>query len=218
MSIGSNLLRFQKNQEFSADDLETEGLNGIYSRPWQWGHVEFTIDRNIKDFSRYIWWPNLNVSKDAARITRFNYQDYKDKAEDPEKLLEEFEDIFYSKSKKVVNQNLIGFDGLILNNWRRALGKKPYWGWLYEPYKVYDTLALSRAFKKGLVPDTSSPEAFLIFQFKMLSIRERLKCSLGAIGKELKIEFNEDGLHNAADDTLLVREVFRKQIYHFELI
>lgn len=218
MSIGIELLRFNKTQEFSGDDFETEGVNGIYSRPWQWGHARFTLDKNLNDFSRYIWWKDLKVSKKAAQITRFNYQEYKDKAEDPIKVLEEFEDIAYSKSIKMVNQNLLGFDCLIVNNWRRALGKKPYWDHLYEPFKVYDTLALSRAYKKGIKPDTSSGLAFLSFQFRMLSIREKLKCSLGAIGKEMGINFNEAGLHNAAADTLLVREVFRKQIWNFELI
>jgi len=218
MSIGANLLRFRPNQEFIDYDLETESLNGIFARPWQLGMVQFTLKENLGEQNRFIWWPDLRVTKRAAEITRFNYAEYKEKAEDPKKVLEEFEDTIYSKKFKLVNQNLLGFDAQIVNVWRRSLGLKPYVDYLYEEFKVYDTLAISRSIKKQIKPDTSSSKAFLAWQYKMLSIREKLKCSLGAIGKELGVAFDEQGLHDALIDVRLCREVFRKQIYSVELI
>jgi DNA polymerase III epsilon subunit-like protein len=198
---------------------ETTGLNLIHTLPWQLGYVTFTLNENLTEVNRYIWWPSLRVSADAARITRFNYQEYKDKAEDPAKVLEEFEDILYSESYKCISQNWLGYDSMIINSWRRALNLPIRYDYLYQPFKVYDTLCLSRAIKKGIKPDIGSSNAFLAWQYKMSSLREKgLKCSLGAIGKELQVEFDEAGLHDALKDVRLNREVFRKQIWSMELI
>jgi DNA polymerase III epsilon subunit-like protein len=218
MSIGENLLRFKKNQEFACFDLETESLNGVFSRPWQLGMVTFTQDKDLRETNRYIWWPDLKVSKRAAEVTRFNYQDYKNKAEDPKKVLEELEDTIYSKNHKVLNQNLLGFDCQVIAAWRRALGMEPYYDFIYEDFKVYDTLALSRATKKGVAPDTSSSIAFLSWQYKLLSLREKLKCSLGAVSKEMGLVFDPNTLHDALFDVRLCKEVFKKQIWTMELV
>lgn len=221
MSLGENLLRYNKKQVYDSLDAETESLNLVFSRPWQVGRVSFTLNDNFDhlDLNKYIWWKDLKVSRDAARITRFNYQEYKERAEDPVKVLEEVEDRLHSKDIKLVNQNLIGFDSMVLNAWRRALGKKQIYSWMHEPFKCYDTLAISRAIKKGEKPDTSSPENFLAWQIRMLSIkREKLKCGLGTIAKELGAIVDDNKLHDALYDVIQVREVFRKQIWQMELI
>jgi DNA polymerase III epsilon subunit-like protein len=219
MSIGTELLRYNNQQKFICPDCETTGLNLLYALPWQVGYVTFDLKNNLTKENRYIWWPDLKVSADAARITRFDYGYYKDKAEDPVKVLEELEDVLYSESYKVVSQNWLGYDSMIINSWRRALKLKPRYDYLYQPFKVYDTLAISRAIKKGIKPDTSSSNAFLSWQYKMQSIHQKgLKCSLGAIGKELGVVFDENSLHDALSDVLLNVEVFRKQVWNMELI
>lgn len=218
MSIGAELLRYNKKQKFAAPDLETESLHLGRARPYQLGMVEFTLDQDLKETNRYIWWADLNMSKGAAAITRFDYNFYKERAEDPKKVLEEFEDTIYSKSYKVVNQNYLGYDAMIINNWRRGLGLKPRNDYLHEDYKIYDTLAISRAIKKNITPDTSSGLNFLAWQYRMLSIKERLKCSLGVIAKELGAEVDENRLHDAIFDVLMVKFVFKKQIWRLELI
>ena len=218
MSIGENLLRFNRVQKFACFDLETEGLNGVFSRPWQLGMVLFNQSQDLSEMNRYIWWPDLKVGKRAAEITRFNYQAYKDRAEDPKKVLEELEDIIYSKEYKLVNQNLLGFDIQILGAWRRALGMEPYYNFIYEDFKAYDTLAFSRAIKKGIPPDTSSSIAFLGWQYKILSLREKLKCSLGAVSKEMGLIFDPNTLHDALFDVRVCKEVFKKQIWSMELV
>lgn len=215
--IGENLLRFQTQQLYAAIDLETENLNLVNGRPWQVGIVTFTLKENKGELDRYIWWPDLCVSKKAAQITQFNYQKYKERAEDPIKVLEEVEDIIFSKSYKIVNQNYLGFDAMVLNAWRRALGKKVYNDYLYEDFKVYDNLALSRAMKKGIKPDISSGINFLGWQYRMLSIREKLKCSLGVMAKELGAEVDDSKLHEAVYDCYQAAGVFRKQIWAMEI-
>jgi DNA polymerase III epsilon subunit-like protein len=217
--IGSNFLRYNNNQLFVLPDSETTGLNLLYSLPWQLGYCIFSLKENISEKKRYIWWPNLRVSSDAARITRFNYKTYKENAEDPRKVLEEFEDILYSASYKCVSHNWLGYDSMIINSWRRELGLSIRYDYLYQPYKVYDTLCIARAIKKGIRPDTSSSDSFLAWQYKMSSLREKgLGCSLGAIGKEYGIKFDESKLHDSLKDIHLNREVFRKQVWEVELI
>jgi len=117
-----------------------------------------------------------------------------------------------------LNQNWIGYDNQIYNVWRQGCGLRPYNDYLYEDFKVYDTLAVSRSIKKGIKPDTSSGKNFLAWQYRMLSIREKLKCSLGAIGKELQIEVDDNQLHDALVDVRLCRQVFRKQVWAVELV
>lgn len=219
--IGASLLRYSDSQVYCLGDVETTGLNLYASLPWQLSYCTFTLKRNLEQHTHYIWWEGLQqkMSKGAARITRFDYYDYKDKAEDPAKVLAAFEERLYDPSTKVVSQNWLGYDNMIINVWRRALGLKPRYKYIHEPFKVYDTLALSRAIKKQIAPDTSSGPAFLAWQYRMLDLREKgLKCSLGAIGKELSVDFNEAALHSADTDVILNREVFRKQLWSLPLI
>jgi len=219
MSIGSELLRFNYKQVFCCGDFETTSVNLQFTLPWQIALYNFNLNGVISTQNRYIWWADLNMSADAARITNFNYQHYKDHAEDPIKVLKEIEDVIYDPSVKIVNQNYLGFDAMVLNIWRRKLGLKTYYDYIHQPYKIYDTLALTRAIKLGITPDTSSSLAFLNSQFKLLSIRKKgLKAGLGSISKELGVVVDESKLHDAMYDTWLVSEVFKKQIYKLELI
>lgn len=216
--IGANLLRYNKEQIYMVVDVETEGLNLVHSRPFQLSYVKFNLGNILERKNYYLWWPDFQISEGAARVTQFNYNLYKSQAEDPKKVLEELEAYLYDPSIKVVSHNWLGFDCKIINVIRRHLGMKIYYDYLYQEYKVYDTLALSRARKSDLKPDTSSSLNFLAWQRRMLTNRDVKGCSLGAMVKDLKMKIDESKLHDSMYDTEINAELFKEYVWSMELI
>lgn len=210
--IGSELLRYNKKQKYCLYDVETESLSLSSARPWQLSMIDFTLEHTTKNENRYVWWEDLNVSKRAAAITRFDYEFYRNKAEDARAVLEDLEERFDDPEVILVGHNILGYDLMITNVWRRNVGfpiKNRYIG------KVIDTLALSRAYRENIPPDTSSPEAFLAWQYRILSYRRQKmpKTSLGVMAKELGIETDKERLHDASYDTHINMEVFKSLLW-----
>jgi DNA polymerase III epsilon subunit-like protein len=216
--IGADLLRYNKEQIYICPDVETNGLNLHSSVPFQLSYVKFKLDEVIERKNRYIWWPDLRMSDGAARVTRFDYNSYKAQAEDPKKILDELEADLYNPSIKIVSHNWLGYDCKIINSMRRALKLKVYYDYIYQDYKVYDTLALSKAVKSKLKPDTTSSLNFLAWQKRMLSNRDVSGCSLGATAKDLRLKIDDAKLHDATYDTEINAMIFCEYIKSMELI
>lgn len=218
--LDNNLLRFNENQKFILPDFETNGLNLHTTLPWQLSFVTFDLKNNYEEHDYFIKWDNFKMSTGAAIATNFNPIKYKNEAKDPKFVLDIFESFLLDKQYRVVWHNGLGFDSMVYNIWRRMLGLKPNYDFLYDrEFACYDTLALSKAYKKGFKPDISNSKAFLAWQYRMSSIRlERgNKTNLGAMGKEFGIKFNESDLHNALFDIRLNREVFRQLIWKMDI-
>ena len=78
--MNESLLRFDRKQKYLVFDTETEGLNLIDSRPWQVAWIVTQGDKVLEEHDVYVKWRDLNVSKDAARVTGFSKEDYERKA------------------------------------------------------------------------------------------------------------------------------------------
>lgn len=218
--LGENLLRYKTDQKFLIFDGETEGLNLRFSRPWQWSFAIFDAKNIYEEHDYLIKWDGLQVSAGAAAVTGFNMIRYKNEAKDPKEVLEKFEPYLLNPEYRKVFHNGLGFDSMIHNVWRRKLGLKPTYDWLYnQEFACYDTLALSKAYRLGITPDISSSSNFLAWQYKMLSKRlERgVKTNLAAMGREFELDFDEKNLHNAKFDIRLNIEVFRQLIWKLEI-
>lgn len=203
--IGAELKRFQPTQRYFVSDDETEGLSLFYSRPWQIAGLVADSKQVYEREEHYIWWPDLKVSAQAAAITRFNYALYKDRAEDPHKVLAWLEERIYDPSLDIVGQNFF-YDGYIHKTFRRLCGKKPDWSWMK---RMYDTNCLSKAYRKGIKPDLANMRAW---QWKMQSIHDRtLKTRLGIMCAEFKIAFDDTRAHDALYDIDKTRELFEAQ-------
>lgn len=195
-------------------DFEAESLNLHYARPFQ---VSYAIADNkaIRETkTSFIWWDDLAVSEEAARITRFDYGEYKSRARPAAEVLAEFEAVIHDPSTEVIWQNGLWYDCHIHQNWRRGCGK-PY----DDSYLVrsMDLKSLTQAMKKGWVPDISSPAAFLAWQYQAGEYRERgLKSSLENCAKEESIEYDPNALHDAEADIALMMKVFWKRLYQLE--
>jgi lipopolysaccharide assembly outer membrane protein LptD (OstA) len=216
--IGVELLRYNKTQEYITLDTETESLNTVYAKPFQVSFSVWTLDGQKEFHDYFVWWENLRMSAGAAAITKFNYDEYKSKARDPKEILEIVESYLHNPKYKIAAQNFLGYDSMILNAWRRALGMKPIYDYLYQPFKTYDTIALSKAYKKQIKLDTSSSNNFLAHQYRLIDYVEKgLKTSIGIMSKEFGIAVDESRLHTADYDIIQNVEIHKKLIWLLEI-
>ncbi len=199
--IGTELKRYQPNRRSFCSDDETEGLNLFASRPWLVAWLVSDAKTIFEQEEHYIWWPDLKVSAQAALITRFNYSLYKDRAEDPHKVLARYEERLYDPSLDPIGQNFF-YDGYIHKTLRRLCGKAPDYSWMK---RMVDTNCLSKAYRLGIEPDLTNFEAW---QWKMQSVHAKLKTRLQTMCEEFGIPFDPMKAHDASYDVLKTRELY----------
>ena len=204
MSIGAELLRFS-DRKIALFDFESQRLNIQQDNlPFQCSIVIMQRGKVLGSHNHYIKWPNFYMSKDAATITRFQ-QSWVDNGDDPEYVLEIFEQYALDKDYLLGGHNIIGFDFPLWQLWRRALGKKPDWSPL--PRSI-DTHLLARAYKMGWKPDR---ENLLAWFHKVSDAHQKgVKTGLSLMAKELDIPFEEGRLHDGLYDLGLNAQVLWK--------
>ncbi len=199
--IGSSLLRYSLDP-LCVGDAETFGnsLNLHEALPWEWAWATMTIKGGVQQAkSRLIRWPNVWFSPDNPSAARFDRARYEREAIDPREAWEEFSPLL--KTHRFAGHGILGFDLYVLANWQRAIGITPNWDWLYE-HGILDTNCVSKAYRAQWVPDISSPEAFLGWQYRAQSTRlaKGVKTKLGVMCGEFGIEYDERQAHGAVYD------------------
>lgn len=193
---------------FSAQDVETEGLNLQSSRPWQIAWVNFNHKgETLEEQDRYIWWDDLNISEDAKRVTHFDYNKYKKLAESPVEVWKDFSKTYLDPNCGLVLHNGINFDAAIISLWAKAVGVKL--SWKDHLTRYIDTHLISKGIKLGMEVDKNN---FLAWQYKIGSIRAKIKTNLKTMCLENDIEFDESRAHEAAYDADRTKELFLKYI------
>jgi len=223
---GQTLLRYHwKNHKFCCFDYETCNLNlSTYNVPWEVGYLTAENGNIISQHNTRIWWEDLNMSEDAARITRFDYQDYKNTAKDARETLQAFEKHLLDPQTINITYNGLGFDMYIHNLWRKKLGLEPTWSFIL---RSIDVLALARAYKMGLEPPDNWEE-FMCWQRKLIGYfsdsrlrKERKKgfgsTTLATMAKEFGVEVDEGKTHQGLYDVILTWEIFKKMIWKMNL-
>lgn len=200
--IGSHLRRFQPERRYLVPDKETEGLSLFYSRPWDISWLIADANKVYEREQHYLWFPDLKVSQQAAQITRFDYVLYKDRAEDPRKVLDRYEERLFDTSLDVVGQNFF-YDGYIHKTLRRVCGL-PFIDYPWLP-RLLDTNCLSKAYRMSIKPDLVN---FVAWQFKMKNTRIKAKTNLGAMCAEFGIPFDPHQGHNSLYDIDRTRDLF----------
>lgn len=214
MTLGNELLRYKKDQLYLIFDKETEGLNYYYSRPYQISFILCTLDEIKEKHDYYIWWPDLKMSEGAKIKTKFNYDLYKERAQDPKKIY----DIFtpYLKNKDVIpaGHNILGYDNMIYANcWSRNVGY-PMGDFDFQE-RAIDTNILSKAHLKGMKPDMAN---FLAWQFKIDGlIEKKFYSNLAIMAAHFKIPLEEERLHEALYDVVINYEVLKKLIWTMDI-
>lgn len=210
--MNESLLRFKKDQKYIIFDTETEGLNLIKSKPWQAAWIVAKGNKIIKKYDKLIFWEDLDVSPDAARITGFNQKHYERNSEEPKKVWDEFSKYLYDDSYIIVGQNLLGFDVYMIDVWRKLIGEK-----IDQSYirRIFDTKAVATAIEKEAPVDSND---FISWQYRWLNYRQRgLKTSQITLLKKYDIDFDPKRLHDALYDIEMNFKIFRKQIYDIEV-
>jgi DNA polymerase III epsilon subunit-like protein len=207
-----NLLRFNFDQNYLILDTETEGLNLISSRPWQvsWITAKGKAIKTKND--RYVKWPDLKVSDEAAKITNFDRHFYESKAENPLKVLNDLWSVLSDPSYIIVGQNLLNFDVYILNILRKHCGLEPDHSYISRILDVR-ALAMSLALEnKDFQKDD------ILSQYKFVSYRDKkIKTSQAFLLKKYEIEHDPTKLHNALYDIEMTFKIFLKQIQEINI-
>jgi len=210
--MNDNLLRYNKKQKYIVFDTETEGLNLIKSKPWQAAWLVIEGDKIIKKYDKLIMWKDLNVSRDAARITGFDRKYYNQNAEDPASVWKKLSKYLYDEDYLIIGQNLLGFDVYMVDVWRKLIGEE-----LDQSYieRIIDTKSLAMAIAKESPVDKDN---FIYWQYRWLDYRQRgLKTSQLSLLKKYEIDFDKKRLHDALYDIEMNFKIFKKQLYDIEL-
>ncbi|MDB4314589.1 3'-5' exonuclease [bacterium] len=192
------------NQKYIVFDTETEGLNLIYSRPWQiaWSLVEG--NKVIKTKNEYIDWPDLEVSDLVAKLTGFTWSEYNRRKRPPKDVWAEFRKDLMQEDRIVIGQNLIGYDIFIVATLQRLLGETPDYSYLP---RIYDTRPLGKACREGI--DKPKNVDMLSWQYKIMHDRS-LKARVSQLAqlKHFGIDFDEKKLHDAEYDIEMTFKIF----------
>jgi DNA polymerase III alpha subunit (gram-positive type) len=214
--IGEDLLKYNiKNKKFLVFDFETCNVNLQSPTNKIWGAGWLIADgyKTVESQDRYLDWPDMIVSRGAAAITGFTPQLIKDKGEDPEKVINDFESKFYDPQFLLLGQNIINFDIYLHNIARKLLNRPTDYSYIN---RILDFRALFLAFKIGY--KFKKDESLLAQQYKLLSFYQKgLKSNLTQACKDLNIPVDTTKTHQASYDNELCFKAFIELIKILEI-
>lgn len=200
-------------------DGESDGLNLVSVKCWQLAWALATGNRITDTFDRFIYWPDLEVSEGAARVTGFDIDYYKSigrknrtykvrgkisKAEEPLVVLNDFMSDVGDPERIIVGQNLLGFDVFLVASLQKYMGQKPDYSYMS---RILDTRPLGKLWKEGLSKPTSGD--FLSYQYKIIHDRTmKSRVSQAQLMKDLNIEHDPAKNHDAVYDVENTFKIF----------
>jgi len=212
--MDEHLLRFKEDTEYVFIDLETENLclNREQNLPWQIGMIKVKGNKKVAEKDIYVSWErDLNVGKEAARITRFSPTQYKKRAIPYDEIFPTVKD-WLDNCDYIVGHNTLGFDIYLIKDYYQHMGCD----YRHLMEKMIDTNCVARGLKLGI--PFKRDEQFLTYQYKMLHTRKKgVKTNLQFLGKEYDIQFNAETLHDALNDLDLNIKVWNKIKWHIDI-
>jgi DNA polymerase III epsilon subunit-like protein len=212
--MDEHLLRFDKDKTYVLIDCETENLclHHCHNLPWQIGMIKTKGDNKIAEKNLLVKWDRpINVSRDAARITKFDLIKYKKESVYIDEIFPTVKS-WLDEADYIIGHNILGFDIYLIKHMYERIGKSCE----HLMPKIIDTMCVAKGVKMGLSFDSQT--SFLTYQYKMLNIRKRgLKTNLEGLGKEFKIDHDYANLHDAVNDLELNLEVWKKLKWQVEI-
>lgn len=206
-------IAYNANSKIFLFDTETEGLNLCRSRPWQIAGVELIGLKRTNFQASYIWWEDLKVSKEAAAITRFDYNKYKSFAQSPVEVWGQYKKYFLDPSYILAFHNGLCFDLFVLKTWLTQIGE--WFGFELLKDRCLDTRALTSAYRNNVKPNK---ENFESWQYQQVNdYRKGVKTSLASIAKDLDIPYDPSRAHDAEYDIEINAEVLKGLCYKMNI-
>ena len=215
--IGDNLLRFQ-NFNSLVWDAETEslGLTPNSNKIWQLGWILFEGKKETLSREDWLKQDNLDISKDAARITNFSWEEYNRRKVDLEPCFSEFSSYLYNPEYLNIGQNIFNFDHYLVNITRLQLGLKPDFSFIRRSICI-------RNLHLSLVLDVKPPKIgtseWVAFNYKMSGFKKRgVKSNLKYLCGVYEVEYDETKHHSSANfDVSITKAIFDKLLWKIEL-
>lgn len=207
LDMMENLLRYDNEKRYTFIDLETENLclNFCHNRPWQCGMIKVKGNQIIESSDTYIKWEKpIDISKEAAVITRFDVLKYNRIAKPQEEVFAKMQD-WLENCDYIVGHNVLNFDIYLIRDYFK-LNKKP---WKHLVKKVIDTNCLAKGIKYEIPFTTGS--CLTEYQYRILNERRKgVKTNLTSLGKDYNIEHDYETLHDALNDLHLNIKIWNK--------
>jgi DNA polymerase III epsilon subunit-like protein len=191
-------------------DVETEGLNLRYSRPWELSWIEAIGDNIVAERQRFIDIPNLKVSDEVRRITHFDDEKYHRLKRPAAEVAEEFAEVLYADNV-IVGQNLLGFDVYIWGVLCDMVGRQKDHSYLD---RIIDNRFVGMGYREGIeMPGKNR----LSWQYKIFNDRSlKSKVSQLALLKLFGIEYDPYRLHEGLYDCQKTFEIFKELRVHMK--
>jgi len=209
--MDEHLLRFDKNKTLLFIDCETLNLclNFCHNIPWQIAMLKCQGDKIIDSKDIYLKWKtDLKISKDAARITRYDPKNIQKNGIDPELFFPTLRE-WIEKADYIIGHNILGFDLYLLSEYYKFMNLKPY----DFISKSIDTNLIYKGIKTSNAFD-SKKESLPEYMYKLYHTKvKNVKTNLTAAGKDLDIDHDYNSLHNALSALELNFKVWNKIKY-----
>ena len=206
--MDEHLLRFDKNKTLVFIDCETLNLclNYCHNRPWQIAMLKCQGDKIIDTKDVYLKWKEeLKISKDAARITRYDPKNIEKHGIDPALFFPTLRE-WLEKADYILGHNILGFDLHIINQYYKFMNVEP----IDFLSKSIDTNLLWKGIKTSNIYDPKK-ESLAEYMYKLYHTKfKNVRTNLTAAGKDLDINHDYDSLHNALSDLELNFKVWNK--------
>ena len=205
--MNGHYIRFDNKSTFVFIDCETLNLclNSVNNLPWQVSMIKSVGGKKTDERDFHVKWDtDLKISKDAARITRFDPKKLEKIGKKPEEVLHEVVD-WLDNADYIVGHNVLGFDIYLIKEMYLLKGRRI--DHLVE--KVIDTNCIAKGVKFP-IPKMRN-ESLIDYQYKLLHTRKKgVKTNQLALGKDYKIEHDYDKLHDAIVDLELNLKIWNK--------
>lgn len=205
--MDQDLLRYDKTKKIVFIDCETFNLclNFCHNLPWQIAMIKAEGDKKIDQKNFYIKWEtDLQISEDAARITRYDHKKVEKEGYCPKEIFPTIKD-WLDNADYIIGHNILGFDIYLIKEYYEFMDCD----WSHLINKIIDTNALAKGLKCNLLFDKT--QNLTEYQYKMYHTkRKNIRTSLGLLGKENDIPHDYERLHDAINDLELNLKVWNK--------
>ena len=212
--MDEHLLRYNKNKNFVFIDMETFNLclNFCHNLPWQVGMIKAKGDFKTDFKNFYIkWQTNLQISQDAARITRYDHKKVLREGLDIKEAFPTIKD-WLDHADFIIGHNILGFDIFLIKELYETMGCR----WDHLMNKIIDTNCMARGIKYNMPYKAS--DNLLEYQYKIYHTKRKdVKSSLTFLGKEFGIDHDYEKLHDAINDLDLNLKVWNKLKWQIEV-